>query len=262
MALIQSATTSTDILTIDPTFKAARTIPSQPEMTGAYRTAAYSGSIAAATAAGSVLYTFRNLGPTLAVVRKISVGLIINTAYITASVPLSIAGYAVRGSSWTVQGNVNVSNTASTNLGPFTLNNSGKLKTNYQASNVRQFICTTTGITGDLGQDQVVGLGATTGEDITPFASIPFTNPLAAAAAGSTTLATGIMALPNGSQGPTGMMQGGNGLLELLPTTYGGQPLVFGQNEGFRLKNVQAFGATTGTSILVVNVEWYECNTY
>jgi len=146
MALIQSGAT-TDLLTIDPTAKAARTTIRPNEVQGAYRWSATSGSIAAATAAG-VLFTWKYTGTGIAVLRRIDVGLNVTTAYTQGGIRLS--AYFVR-TSFT-QGSTNA--TAVTLTG-----NNGKKRTSHATTNVSAYICTTTGIAGDTAS----------GEDSTPW---------------------------------------------------------------------------------------------
>jgi hypothetical protein len=146
MALIQSGAT-TDLLTIDPTAKAARTTIRPNEVTGAYRWSATSGAIAAATAAG-ILFTWKYTGSGVAVLRRIDVGLNVTTAYTQGG--LKVSAYFVR-TSFT-QGSTNA--TAVTLTG-----NNGKKRTSHLTTNASAFICTTTGITGDTAA----------GEDATPW---------------------------------------------------------------------------------------------
>jgi len=148
MALIQSGAT-TDLLTIDPTAKAARTTIRPNEVTGAYRWTATSGSIAAATAAG-ILFTWKYTGSGVAVLRRIDVGLNVTTAYTQGG--LRVSTYFVR--TTFTQGSTNA--TAVTLTG-----NNGKKRTSHATTNASAFILTTTGITGDTAS----------GEDVTPFCS-------------------------------------------------------------------------------------------
>jgi len=154
MALIQSGAT-TDLLTIDPTAKAARTTLRPNEVTGAYRWTGTSGSIAAATAAG-VLFTWKYTGSGVAVLRRIDVGLQVTTAYTQGGIRMS--SYFVR-TAFT-QGVTN--GTAITLTG-----NNGKKRTSHATTNVSAYICTTTGITGDTA----------TGEDVAPFGSTVLNQP-------------------------------------------------------------------------------------
>jgi len=154
MALIQSGAT-TDLLTIDPTAKAARTTIRPNEVTGSYRWTAISGAIAAATAAG-VLFTWKYTGSGVAVLRRIDVGLQVTTAYTQGGIRMS--SYFVR----TAFTQGSTGGTAVTLTG-----NTGKKRTSHLTTNVSAFICTTGGITGDTA----------TGEDVAPFGSIVLNQP-------------------------------------------------------------------------------------
>jgi hypothetical protein len=211
MALIQSGA-STDILTIDPTAKAARTTIRPNEVTGAYKWSATSGSIAASTAAG-ILFTWKYTGTGVAVLRKIELGLNVTTAYTQGGVRVST--YFVR-TSFT-QGSTNA--TAVTLSG-----NNGKKRTSHATSNVSSYILTTTGISGDTAAS----------EDATPFCST-------------------LLNLPGSIN-----VVGPQTLYQDDPTDY---PMVFVQNEGFRIKNDTAFAAT-GVSSLTVIVEYDEMTAY
>jgi hypothetical protein len=211
MALIQSGAT-TDLLTIDPTAKAARVTLRPNEVTGAYRWTSTSGSIAAATAA-SVLFTWKYTGSGVAVLRRIDVGLQVTTAYTQGGIRMS--SYFVR-TSFT-QGITNA--TAIT----LTANN-GKKKTSHPTTTAAAYICTTTGITGDIAA----------GEDATPFGSTVLNMPAS----------IGVVV-------PQILYQDD-------PTDH---PLIFAQNEGFRIKNDTAFAAT-GQSNLIVMVEYDEMSAY
>ena len=147
MALIQSGA-STDILTIDPSAKAARTTIRPNEVTGAYRWAATSGSIVGGTATG-ILFTWKYIGTGVAVLRRIDVGLQVTTAYTQGS--LRVSSYFVR----TAFTQGSAGGTAVTLGG-----NNGKKRTSHGSTNVSAVICTTGGITD-----------TTTGEDTTPFGS-------------------------------------------------------------------------------------------
>lgn len=211
MALIQSGAT-TDLLTIDPTAKAARATLRPNEVTGAYGWTATSGSIAAATAAG-VLFTWKYTGSGVAVLRKIHVGLQVTTAYTQGGIRMS--SYFVRTAFTQGGGN----GTLVTLTG-----NNGKRRTSHATTTAAAYICTTTGITGDTA----------TGEDATPFGSLVLNLPAS----------IGVVV-------PQTLYQDD-------PTDH---PLVFAQNEGFRIKNDTAFAAT-GVSNLIVMVEYDEMAAY
>jgi hypothetical protein len=213
MALIQSGAT-TDLLTIDPTAKAARTTLRPNEVTGAYRWTAISGTIAAATSAGGTLFTWKYGGTGVAVLRRIDVGLQVTTAYTQGS--LRISSYFVR-----------TAFTQGSTGGTVVLltGNIGKKRTSHPTTTVSAVICASSSvITGDTA----------TGEDTSPFGSTLYTLPAA----------IGVVA-------PQTLYQDD-------PTDH---PLVFAQNEGFRIKNDTTFAAT-GVSTLVVMVEYDEMAAY
>jgi len=86
MAIIQSGATSTSLLTVDPTFAAARISDHPPEILGAYSMGLASGALTT-VAAGGTVFSFRWAPPTttqLCMVRRIEVGFATITAFTTA----------------------------------------------------------------------------------------------------------------------------------------------------------------------------------
>lgn len=210
MAQIQSGADST-LLTIDPAFSAARVSIRPPEVTGAYRLAQRSGTIAAATAAG-ILYAFRYTGSGVAVVQSVRVGLNVLSAYTQGSIVISL--WATR--SYTA--------TETTNYTAATLTtNNAKLRTSFSTTSAVAGICTTTGITGGTGTD-----------DTQALSSVTFNMP-------------GTIV--------------GQSMQDFFILNMQSYPLTLRQNEGFRIRNDTAFAAT-GTSNLVVAVEWFEAAAY
>lgn len=149
MAIIQSGA-SESTLTIETAFNSARVTHFPRTVVGSYLMSTNTGSIAASTAANSVLWTFKNSGPNTIIVRQITVGLQITTAYTKGSLRLS--AYVVR--STFTQGTTN--GTLQTTTG-----NNGKKRTSHASTTATIYACTTTGITGDTA----------TSEDTTPFAT-------------------------------------------------------------------------------------------
>lgn len=149
MAIIQSGLDSS-LATVDSNGSIYTTIYPN-KVIGAYQWSATSGAIAASTAANSVLFTFKNSGTNIIVLKRVSVGLQITTAYTKGS--LRLATYFAR-TSFT-QGTTNA--TAITLTG-----NNGKKRTSFPTTTATGYICTTTGITGDTA----------TGEDTIPFSTI------------------------------------------------------------------------------------------
>lgn len=82
MAQIQSGTT-TDLVTVDPVFKAARVSLRPAEVLGWFSVGAKSGALTAVAAAGP-LFCLRNLAANLIVVRRLQVGFITTTAFTAA----------------------------------------------------------------------------------------------------------------------------------------------------------------------------------
>ena len=141
MGQIQSGATA-DLLTVDPTFKAARVTIRPPEITGAYRIAQRSGNIAASTAAASMLYAFRYTGTGVALVTSVRIGLNLITGYTQGSISFGI--YFTR--------SYNVTETTNYTAATLTTNNA-KLRTSHATTSAVCGICTTTGISGGTGSD-------------------------------------------------------------------------------------------------------------
>jgi hypothetical protein len=86
MAVIQSGTSGTTLLTVDPTFAAGHVTIRPPEILGAYQMGLVSGAYAGA-AAGSTAFSFRWAPATstnLCMVRRVEVGFATVTAFTTA----------------------------------------------------------------------------------------------------------------------------------------------------------------------------------
>ena len=89
MAIIQSGVT-TDLMTVDPTFKTARVVVKPDEMVGSYQIGANTGLIttdAASTSSAGTLFSFRYTSGgsgTVCVIKRISVGYVCTTAFGTA----------------------------------------------------------------------------------------------------------------------------------------------------------------------------------
>lgn len=86
MAIIQSGASSTTLLTVDPTFVAARVSDHPPEILGAYSMGLTSGALTVA-AAGSTVFSFRwspSTSTQLCMVRRVEIGFSTVTAFGTA----------------------------------------------------------------------------------------------------------------------------------------------------------------------------------
>ena len=208
MGVIQSGASS-DLLTIDPTFKAARVSIRPPEMLGGYRIGMKTGNIAAGTAAGGIMAAFRNPSSSnVAVVTSVRIGLNIITAYTAGSIQFGL---------WFTRSYTATETTAYT-AATLTTNNQ-KLRTSHATTGILFGVATTTTISGGTGAD-----------DSQPMAAVTFN-------------------LPNTITGQP--------VQDFFNYHIYSHPMVFAQNEGFRIRNDTAFAAT-GVSNVVVSVEWYE----
>lgn len=121
MAVIQSGALATTLLTVDPTFAAARISDHPPEILGAYSMGLVSGALTGVAAAGTV-FSFRWAPPTnsqLCMVRRVEVGFATTTVF-TTSQALSYSLQAAR--------NWSASDTGGT-AAAFTQTNTGKQRT-------------------------------------------------------------------------------------------------------------------------------------
>ena len=210
MAQIQSGADTT-LLTIDPTFNAARVSVRPPEVTGAYRMVVKTGTTAAATAAG-ILAAFRYTGSGVAVISTVRLGLNVLSAYTAGSIIYSL---------WRTTSFSAIDATGG-NAATMTTPN-GKLRTSHAASSSLIEIATTGLLTGGTGTDDTQAMGSAT-----------FNLPAAVT---------------------------GQPMQDLFTFTMQSFPLICGNNEGFRIRNDTAYAAT-GTSNLVVQIEWFEAASY
>lgn len=126
MAIIQSGASSTTLLTVDPTFVAARMSDHPPEILGAYSMGLTSGALTGVAAAGTV-FSFRWAPATttqLCMVRRVEIGFSTVTAFGTAQ-SLQYSMQIAR--QWTA------SDTGGT-AAAFTQTNTGKLRTSMPTS--------------------------------------------------------------------------------------------------------------------------------
>lgn len=95
MALIQSGADST-LLTVDPTFKAARVVIKPDELVGAYQLSLASGNLTT-VAAGGPIFSFRYAPntSTVCVIKRISIGFVCTTAF-GAAQQMGFGVYAAR----------------------------------------------------------------------------------------------------------------------------------------------------------------------
>lgn len=139
MALIQSGVT-TDLMTVDPTFKSARVVVKPDEMLGSYQVSANTGAlttVAASTSSAGTIFSFRYLAGgsgTVAVVKRISVGFVCTTAFGTPQM-MGYGVFAARGFTASDSGG-----TALTLTG-----NNNKMRTSFATSTVADARVATTG---------------------------------------------------------------------------------------------------------------------
>jgi hypothetical protein len=104
MAVLQSGVT-TDLATIDPSFKALRASPRplDHDALGHYSIGLFTGILPAALGANSEIFQFRWAnGGNLAVIRKVVIAAAVTTTFFAAGVPVQID--LVKASGWTVAG--------------------------------------------------------------------------------------------------------------------------------------------------------------
>jgi hypothetical protein len=118
MAIIQSGADST-LLTVDPTFKAARVVVKPDELTGAYQVGTASGAlttVAAFTSTAGHVFAFRWAPGTgaLCAIKRVSVGFVCTTAFGSAQ-QMGFALYSARSYSGSHSGGTAVTLTGNNN---------------------------------------------------------------------------------------------------------------------------------------------------
>lgn len=240
MGYIQSGVAN-DLVVVDRTPAAMRATLRPNEVTGSYRASLVSSTItfSAISSANGILYTFKNTGSGLCLIRSVQIGIqIIATGFTTTGgsrfslyrVPATFTQGTTGGTLYGVGGGTSISNKKRTSMG-----------TSIASAVI---YASGTGITGDT---------ATT-EDTVAFASVN----LGGTAASVTTFpAAGLRDFFTAyNSASPGFIDQGNA---------SGYPLTLAANEGFRIKNDLAFinGTTgAGTAALVVTVEWDEATAY
>lgn len=197
MAIIQSGASSTTLLTVDPTFVAARVSDHPPEILGAYSIGVTTGAVATPAAAGTV-FSFRwapSVSTQLCMIRRVEVGAFVATA-VTTSQQVSLNMTVAR--QWTVNDTVGTAVA-------FTQTNSQKLRTAMPTS------------------------AFASGGDI----RVPTT---AVNTAGTRTLDTNALAYVNGTTG-TAVGTTVFNLTPIFQHQAGDYPLILATNEGFVLNN-------------------------
>jgi hypothetical protein len=178
MALIQSGADST-LLTVDPTFKAARVVIKPDELLGAYQLSLASGGLTT-VAAGAPVFSFRfapNTG-TVCVVKRLSINYVTTTAFGAAQqmgfgvfVARSFSGSDSGGSAATLTGNNNkyrtslatagvtdlrISTTAALSAGTRTLDSQALGSTNFWVPGVGTSLAQTDLISYDANDYPIV----------------------------------------------------------------------------------------------------------
>ena len=239
MGYIQSGVTN-DLVVVDRTPAAMRVTFRPNEITGSYRASLVSSTITFSniTSANGILFTFKNTGSNLIIVRTVRIGIqIIATGFTTTArpsfslyrVPTSFIQGTTGGTQYGVGGGTSISNKKRTSMGTSV------------ASAV--IYASGAGITGDT---------ATT-EDTAAYAQVI----LGGAASTVTTFPQA------GLRGFFTAERSADVGVDIADMA--AHPLILAASEGFRIKNDAAFiGGTTGagTAALVVTVEWDEATAY
>ena len=203
MAIIQSGASSTNLLTVDPTFAAARVSEHPPEILGAYMMGMTSGLLTGAPA-NSVVYAFRwapSATTNLCMIRRIEVGFATTTAF-TAAQTLAYSLQAAR--------SFTASYTTGGTQALFTQTNTGKMRTVMPQSGF---------VSGGLIQIATTAAMTTTA---------------------AFTADTQFMATVNGTTSAVGASLLMAPIFQHQPGDY---PLIFAANEGFIINNGQVMGA-------------------
>ncbi len=240
MGYIQSNVTN-DLVTVDRSTASMRATVRPNEITGSYRTSLVSSTITFSniTSSNGILFTFRNTGTGLCLIRSVQIGLqIIATGFTTTG--------GSRFSLYRVPTSFTQGTTGGTGYGAGQATTIvGKKRTSMPTTAASMVIYASgAGITGDTAST----------EDTVPYASVN----LGTTAATVTTLPTAGLRdffTAYNSASP-GFIDQGN---------VSAYPLTLAANEGFRIKNDLAFinGTTgAGTTALVVSVEWDEATAY
>ena len=239
MGYIQSNVTN-DLVVVDRSVAAMRATLRPNEMTGSYRASLVSSTItfSSISASNAILYTFKNTGTGLCLIRSVQIGIqIIATGFTTTGgsrfslyrVPATFTQGTTGGTLYGVGGGTSINNKKRTSLAT-----SAAAAVIYASG---------AGITGDTAST----------EDTVALSSVT----LGGAAATVTTFpAAGLRDFFNPLVPSYNAIDQGN---------IAAYPLALAANEGFRIKSDLAFinGTTgAGTASLVVAVEWDEATAY
>ena len=240
MGYIQSNVTN-DLVTVDRSTASMRATVRPNEITGSYRTSLVSSTMTFSniTSANGIMFTFRNTGTGLCLIRSVQIGIqIIATGFTTTARPsFSLYRVPTTFSQGTSGGTGYGAGQATTIV--------GKKRTSMPTSAASMVIYASgAGITGDTAST----------EDTVPMAQV-----ILGGTAGVVTTfpLAGQRDFFNAYNATSpGFIDQGSAI------TY---PLTLATSEGFRIKNDAAFiGGTTGagTAALVVTVEWDEATAY
>ena len=223
MAVIQSGLT-TDLLTIDPTFKAARITPKPTEhgTLGHYKWGASTGILPAALGANSEIVQFRWQNSTnLALINNIRVSACVTTTFFAAGVPIEID--LIKSTAWSVAGTGGNAPTIAAGL---------KARSNMGNSLM---------VAGDLRIATTAALGAGTKTlEANSMVSIVAPGPITASLNGQIIAPGTVMWEPDVGDGE--------------------HPLLLATNEGFSIRSVAV--PATGTWRFAIYVNWTEVASY
>jgi hypothetical protein len=223
MAIIQSGVT-TDLLTVDPTTKAARVTakPTEYGTLGHYKWGASTGILPAALGANSEIVQFRWSNSTnLCLITKIRVSAAVTTTFFAAGVPVEID--IIKSTAWTVAGTGGTAPTLAATL-----------KTRSSMGN--SLIAA-----GDLRIATTAALGAGTKTlEANSMASLVAAGPITASLNGTIIPPGTVMWEPDMGDGE--------------------HPLLLGTNEGFSIRSVAV--PATGTWRFSVNINWVELSAF
>lgn len=223
MAIIQSGVT-TDLLTVDPTTKAARTTPKPTEYStlGHYKWGGFTGILPAALAANSEIYQFRwSNASNLALITKVRISACVTTTFFAAGVPVQID--LIKSTSWSVAGTL------------------GAAPTFAATCKARSGMGNSLIVAGDMRIATTAALGAGTKTlEANSMAAIVAPGPITASL--------------NGQIIPPGT------ILWEPDTGDGEHPLLLATNEGFSIRSVAV--PATGTWEAAIYVNWTELTAY
>lgn len=224
MALIQSGVSGSTLMTVDPTYAAARTTVRPIEQLGTYivgaRSGAYTGA-GANTPVFSMRFVAGGAGAAqIAIIQRVTINWVLTTAFTTAQ---EIAFGLIVARSFTV------SDSGGTQI--VVSGNNQKNRTSAQTSQLAT--------SGDIRISSTAALTA-----------------------GTRTLDSQSMAVANGWAGSTLLTTGSIPLQQvvLYENFPGDTPIILQSNEGIVINNLVALGAT-GVMTLAINVEWTESAT-